>query len=44
MNIAIIIGVSEYNKIKHLPACLNDSNLIHSILTKTEKYKEILYC
>jgi hypothetical protein len=42
MNIALIIGVSEYNNVHHLPACVSDVKLIREILEATSKYEEIL--
>ncbi|MBV7533824.1 caspase family protein [Chitinophaga sp. sic0106] len=44
MNIAIIIGVSEYQNPKNnLPGCKNDAKLIYEILSHTEKFDPILY-
>ncbi len=44
MNIAIIIGVSEYtDPVNNLPGCKSDASVMNSILTKSEKYQEILY-
>jgi hypothetical protein len=44
MNLAILIGVSEYSneKISELTACRNDANLINLLLKSTKKYDEIL--
>ena len=44
MNLAILIGVSEYSnkKISELTACKNDAILINSLLKSTKKYDEIL--
>lgn len=44
MNLAILIGVSEYSNenISDLTACKNDANLINSLLKSTKKYDEIL--
>jgi len=43
MNIAILIGVSEYNNLQKLSACKNDVKIINDILSKNEKYSEILF-
>lgn len=44
MNIAIVIGVSDYSDAKNnLPGCKNDALGIYSILQKTEKFEPILY-
>ena len=44
MNIAIVIGVSEYlDTQNNLPGCQKDAELIYNILNKTSKYSEILY-
>lgn len=43
MNIAILIGVSEYNNLQNLSACKNDVDIIHNILSKNEKYDDILF-
>lgn len=44
MNIAIIIGVSEYKNVaNNLPGCQKDAKTIHDIMVKTGKYDEILY-
>lgn len=43
MNIAIIIGVSEYKEnIQDLPGSKNDTNAFHNLIQKTEKYDDIL--
>lgn len=41
-NIAIIIGVSEYQNLNNLPGCNNDFNLISKIIRTTEKYDDVL--
>lgn len=44
MNIAIIISVSEYSDSQNnLPGCKKDADIIHSILSKTSKFEEVLY-
>lgn len=44
MNIAIILGVSEYSDPKNnLPGCKNDAESINNILIKTGKFSNILY-
>ncbi len=44
MNIAIIIGVSNYSDTKNnLPGCRNDAEAIYRILQKTEKFNPILF-
>ncbi|MFC6101507.1 caspase family protein [Olivibacter domesticus] len=44
MNIAIIVGVSEYSKPgNNLPGCKKDAEIIFNILSKTEKFEDILY-
>ncbi|MBI1183442.1 hypothetical protein GC194_04185 [bacterium] len=44
MNIAVIIGISEYTDIKNnLPGCKNDAEAIYQIITKTERFGPILY-
>lgn len=42
-NLAIIIGISEYEKQNNLTACYNDSRLIYEIIKSSNKYSEILY-
>ncbi|MBX2896028.1 MAG: caspase family protein [Cyclobacteriaceae bacterium] len=43
MNIAVIIGVSEYkDKRNNLPGCLNDTSAINNTLSKSEKFDSIL--
>lgn len=43
MNLAIVIGISEYNNQKDLPACKNDANYFYNILNLSQKYSDILY-
>ena len=43
MNIAILIGISEYTNLQTLSACKNDVNILNSILSKNEKYDDILF-
>ena len=43
MNIAIIIGISEYNNLNDLPGCKNDAECIQEIIQKSNKYDQILY-
>lgn len=43
MNIAILLGVSEYSNLQNLSACKNDVDIIHNILSKNEKYDDILF-
>lgn len=44
MNIAIVIGVSEYSDPQNnLPGCKTDAEVIYTILNKTNKYDDILY-
>lgn len=44
MNIAIIIGVSEYSKPENnLPGCKKDAEIMYNILSKAEKFEDILY-
>jgi len=44
MNIAIIIGVSEYeDKQNDLPGCKKDAEIVNSIISKTGKFESILY-
>lgn len=43
MNLAIIIGVSEYkDKRNNLPGCANDASAIHNTVLKSEKFDSIL--
>lgn len=41
--IAIIIGVSNYSRQQALPACQNDADLVHFVLTSSKAYEDILY-
>lgn len=44
MNLAIIIGVSEYvDSQNNLPGCKKDADSINNILNKTSKYDEVLF-
>jgi hypothetical protein len=43
MNLAIIIGVSNYIESNNLPGCKNDADAMWHILQKTEKFPSILY-
>lgn len=44
MNLAIIIGVSEYeDKGNNLPGCKKDAKSIHEIIQKSGKYDHLLY-
>ncbi len=38
-NIAIIIGVSEYNAAEDLPGCVQDVEIMKKLLCATGKYK-----
>lgn len=42
MNIAILIGVSEYKTESDLPACLHDAENMTRLLISTKKYDDIL--
>lgn len=42
LNIAIIIGISEYTSAHNLPACKNDSDIINTIIETTNKYEKVL--
>lgn len=42
-NIAIVLGVTNYQRITKLPGSFNDAESIYKILLQTEKYEEILY-
>jgi hypothetical protein len=42
MNLAILIGVSDYNGANDLPACKNDVALVRSILGHSDKFGDIL--
>jgi hypothetical protein len=43
MNIAILIGISEYTNLQNLSACTNDVKLINELLLDSKRYTEILY-
>lgn len=43
MNLAIVIGISQYDKQKNLPACKNDANYFYKLLDLSDKYENILY-
>lgn len=43
MNVAILIGISEYEYQSNLPACKNDVRLMNLLIEKTGKYKEVLF-
>ena len=44
MNIAIILGISEYeDKQNDLPGCKKDAEIVNSIISKTSKFESILY-
>lgn len=43
MNLAIVIGISHYDKQKDLSACKNDANYFYNILNLSGKYENILY-
>ncbi len=42
MNLAILIGVSEYDSQNNLPACKHDVELMQGILDASKKYSNIL--
>lgn len=42
MNLAILIGVSEYKTLTQLPGCKNDVKSIAELIRKTEKFEKIL--
>jgi len=42
MNIAVVIGVSDYGGQNDLPGCKNDAQIISNILNATKKYEEVL--
>lgn len=42
MNIAIIIGVAEYDNADNLDACLCDAKAMHSLIKATKKYDDVL--
>lgn len=43
MNLAIIIGISEYDTQSNLPSCKNDANYFFQLLKTSQKYDDILY-
>lgn len=43
MNLAIIIGISEYYTQNNLSACKNDALIMNKLLTESKKYEEILF-
>lgn len=43
MNLAILIGVSQYDNENDLPGCKNDVDIIYQLIRKTGKFQEILY-
>lgn len=43
MNLAIIIGISKYEKLHDLPSCQNDAHYFHKLLDLSQKYDNILY-
>jgi hypothetical protein len=43
MNIAILIGVSNYSNGKDLAGCKNDVNIMHQLIKQSGKYQEILF-
>lgn len=43
MNIAILIGVSNYDKASDLPACFNDVNILNKIISHGDKYQSKLF-
>lgn len=43
MDLAIVLGQSEYNENLELPACKNDLFVIKKVLDATKKYQEILF-
>jgi len=42
MNIAIVIGTSQYETLQQLPSCKKDATIFYNILTKSSKYDDIL--
>ncbi len=42
-NIAIVVGVTEYQRLTQLPGSKNDAENIYKILQLTDKYADILY-
>lgn len=43
MNLAIIIGVAEYDNADKLDACLCDAKVMHELIDATKKYDDVLY-
>ena len=43
MNLAIVIGISEYDNAHDLPSCKNDAEYIKDLLKSSDKYDDILY-
>ncbi|MBR9886428.1 MAG: caspase family protein [Oceanospirillales bacterium] len=43
MNIGIVIGVSDYQRVNSLPGCITDANSIKQLLDLSNKCEEILY-
>ena len=43
MNIGIVIGVSDYQKVSPLPGCVADANSIKQLLELSNKCEDILY-
>lgn len=43
MNLAIIIGISNYKSFINLKQCKNDANMIHRIIESSKKYQDILF-
>ncbi|OOR55597.1 hypothetical protein BGP34_22350 [Bacillus mycoides] len=43
IKLAILIGVSKYNNIKSLDACLRDVEIMHELIRQTNCYDDILY-
>lgn len=41
--LAILIGVSKYEKIDDLDACLHDVEVMHELIKQTNSYQDILY-
>jgi hypothetical protein len=43
MNIAILLGVSEYNNTNNLPACKKDLEIMEKMIKATGKYDNVIY-
>ncbi|MFB9273730.1 caspase family protein [Cohnella cellulosilytica] len=43
MNLAILLGVSDYNEIDSLPGCRNDVKLVYDLVQNTDRFQDILY-